>query len=157
MGIFSFGGESGVKVGEKLPSFELLDSLGKRINSSDLSKPVVIFFYPKNETAVCTKEACHFRDYYKEFREKGVEVIGVSKDSPESHGSFKSAHQLPYPLYTDEKGDALEKLGFSKTLGVISARVTLVINKEGEIIHIFNSQIQAEQHVTTALKSLGIE
>ena len=146
-----------VQVGDKLPDFNLINEAGETVKSHDLPLPLVLFFYPKNETAVCTKEACYFRDYFSEFKENGVTVIGVSKDGIKSHQSFKSHHQLPYPLMSDIGGNALKILGATKFLGVVSARVTLVINKEGEIIHIFNSPIQAEQHVMQALQSLGIK
>lgn len=146
-----------IKVGDKLPNFSLINENEETVQSTDLPLPLVLFFYPKNETSVCTKEACYFRDYFSEFKEYGVNVIGVSKDDLKSHKSFKTHHRLPYPLMSDTGGAALKILGASKFLGLVSARVTLVINKEGEIIHIFSSPIQAEQHVMQALQSLGIK
>lgn len=158
IGLFvNFEDNMNIKVGDKLPSFNLINETGKTIQSNELPLPLVLFFYPKNETSVCTKEACYFRDHFVAFKENGVNVIGVSKDDLQSHQSFKSHHQLPYPLMSDIGGKALKALGATKFLGLVSARVTLVINKEGEIIHIFSSPIQAEQHVMQALESLGIK
>lgn len=112
---------------------------------------VVLFFYPKDETPVCTKEACSFRDAYEDFVQAGAVVIGVSSDPAESHRAFAAGHRLPFVLLTDHDGSLRKAYGVPKTLGILPGRVTYVIDKEGVVRHIFSSQLSAERHVTEAL------
>ena len=123
-------------------------------------KNVVLYFYPKDETTGCTKEACSFRDSYNVFTELGAEVLGVSGQSVESHKSFASHHGLPFLLLSDE-GDNVRKLyGVPSTMGFIPGRVTYIIDKKGIVRHIFNSQYQPQKHVEEAkqvLKKLNEE
>lgn len=143
-------------LGKKIPLFELKNDKGEVVKSESIPKPLVIFFYPKNNTSVCTKEACYFRDYYKKFEEAGVTIYGISQDSIQSHKDFLTQHALPYGLLSDLDNAVRDKFKVKKFLGLIPARVTFIINKEGEIIHIFDSPIKAEQHVLEALTALGI-
>ena len=94
-----------LKVGDFAPSFDAVAHDGKRIRLEDFrgKKNVVLFFYPKDETRVCTLEACGFRDTYEDLVGQDTEVIGVSFDSNESHGKFAKHHDLPYPLLADER------------------------------------------------------
>jgi peroxiredoxin Q/BCP len=119
-----------------------------------LVKPVVLFFYPKDDTPGCTREACAFRDDYGEFGKLDAEVIGISSDSVESHRSFAARHDLPFTLLSDEGGKVRKLYGVSNTLGLFPGRVTYVIDEEGVVRHIFSSQLGVEQHVEKALKAL---
>jgi len=119
-----------------------------------LVKPVVLFFYPKDDTPGCTREACAFRDDYGEFGKLDAEVIGISSESVESHRSFAARHDLPFTLLSDEGGKVRKLYGVSNTLGLFPGRVTYVIDEEGVVRHIFSSQLGVEQHVEEALKAL---
>ena len=114
--------------------------------------PVVVFFYPKDGTAVCTKEACSFRDAYEDFTQAGAVVIGISSDSEARHQSFAKKHGLPFLLVSDQDGAARRAFGVPKTAGVLPGRVTYVIDMEGVVRHIFSSQLAADRHVDEALE-----
>jgi peroxiredoxin Q/BCP len=113
-----------------------------------------LYFYPKDETTGCTKEACTFRDYYEELTKLDAEVIGVSGQSVESHKSFASHHGLPFILISDEHNNIRELYGVPSSIGIIPGRVTYIIDKKGMVRHIFNSQTQAQKHVEEAKKTL---
>jgi thioredoxin-dependent peroxiredoxin len=118
------------------------------------NKPVVLYFYPKDDTPGCTKEACTFRDEYEGFRKLDAEIIGVSSDSVESHRSFAARHDLPFTLLSDEGGKVRKLYGASNTFGLFPGRVTYVIDEEGVVRHIFSSQLGVERHVEEALEAL---
>lgn len=145
-----------IKVGDKAPDFSLKSGSGNTVSLADFKgkKSVVLFFYPKDETSVCTKEACAFRDQFQVFKDLGAEVIGVSSDSQESHKGFAEHHKLPYTLLSDEGGDLRKTFGVPSTMGIIPGRVTYVINKDGVVKHVFNSQMEGEKHVTEAIATL---
>ncbi len=149
-------GESGVKVGDQAPDFVLPDRTGKLVRLSEFRgrKPVVLYFYPKDDTPGCTKESCAFRDAYQDFQDAGAEVIGVSSDSTESHGRFAAKHRLPFTLLSDQGGQVRARYGVPATLGLLPGRVTFVIDQDGIVRHVFNSQLQATQHVGEALEAL---
>jgi peroxiredoxin Q/BCP len=117
-------------------------------------KNVVLYFYPKDETRGCTREACEFRDRYDVFTGLGAEVLGVSSDTLESHKSFATHHGLPFLLLSDEDGKVRKLYGVPSTMGIIPGRVTYIIDKQGVVRHIFNSQFQPEKHIEEALKVL---
>jgi peroxiredoxin Q/BCP len=117
-------------------------------------KNVVLYFYPKDETRGCTREACEFRDRYDVFTGLGAEVLGVSSDTLESHKSFATHHGLPFLLLSDEDGKVRKLYGVPSTMGIIPGRVTYIIDKKGVVRHIFNSQFQPEKHIEEALKVL---
>jgi len=118
-------------------------------------KPVVLYFYPKDNTTVCTKEACAFRDNLDEFAKiDNAEVIGISSDSVDSHNRFSAEHNLPFKLLSDEEGKVRELYGVPKTLGLLPGRVTYVIDREGTVRHVFSSQLDYKKHVQEALRSL---
>ena len=145
-----------VKVGDVAPDFRLLSNSGEEVSLSEFrgNKSVVLYFYPKDETLGCTKEACAFRDSYQVFKEQGAEVVGVSSDSVDSHQSFANHHQLSFPLLSDSQGKVRKMYGVSSTLGLLPGRVTYVIDKQGIVRSVFNSQIHPEQHIKEALKGL---
>ncbi len=145
-----------VGVGEKAPDFSLPSQDGTQVALKDFlgKKTVVLYFYPKDNTMVCTKEACSFRDSYKAFTDAGAEVIGVSSDSNKSHEDFAAKHQLPFKLLSDADGAVRKSYGVHSTLGMLPGRVTFVIDKAGIVRLTFNSQTNAEKHVSEALKVL---
>jgi peroxiredoxin Q/BCP len=149
-------GESNVKVGEQAPDFVLPDRTGKQVRLSEFRgrKAVVLYFYPKDDTPGCTKESCAFRDSYEDFQDAGAEVIGVSSDSTESHGRFAAKHRLPFTLLADQGGQVRARYGVPATLGLLPGRVTFVIDRDGIVRHVFNSQFQATQHVAESLEAL---
>jgi thioredoxin-dependent peroxiredoxin len=145
-----------VDVGSKAPEFALPSQSREMVSLGDFlgEKPVVLFFYPKDDTPGCTKEACAFRDEFERFRELGAEVIGISSDSVESHERFADKHKLPFPLLSD-RGEKVRRLyGVPNTLGLFPGRVTYVIDQEGVVRHVFSSQIGVERHATEAVSFL---
>ena len=148
--------KAGVGVGSKAPDFTLPSQSGAIVSLRDFlgKKPVVLFFYPKDDTPGCTKEACAFRDDYEEFGKLDAEVIGISSDSVESHRGFASKHDLPFTLLSDEGGMVRKLYGVPNTFGLFPGRVTYVIDEEGVVRHVFSSQLGVEKHVEEALKVL---
>ena len=145
-----------MRIGDKAPDFELTNQLGSKIRLSDLimSRNVVLFFYPKDDSPGCTREACAFRDSYEVFKEAGAEVVGISSDSEDSHQHFADKHNLPYTLLSDKGGTVRKLYGVPKTLGILPGRVTYIIDKQGVVCHIFNSQLNFERHIEEALSIL---
>lgn len=145
-----------VKVGDRAPDFALRNQRGELVSLKDFlgKKAVVLYFYPKDNSPGCTKEACRFRDSYEEFKDAGAEVIGVSSQSEESHSIFSTTFALPFILLSDEEGKARSLYGVPTSLGFIPGRVTYVIDKEGIVRHIFSSQLNPERHVEEALQVL---
>jgi thioredoxin-dependent peroxiredoxin len=145
-----------VKVGSVAPDFTLPSQSGVMVNFKDFigTKPVVLFFYPKDDTPGCTKEACAFRDDYDQFEKLDAEVIGISSDSVESHRRFAKKHDLPFTLLSDEVGQVRKRYGVRNSFGLFPGRVTYVIDEEGVVRLIFSSQLGVEQHVEEALKAL---
>ncbi|HLK13061.1 MAG TPA: peroxiredoxin [Candidatus Binatia bacterium] len=157
MGLFdAFKGSPTVRVGDAAPDFALPDRAGGMIRLSDYrgKRAVVLYFYPKDDTPGCTKEACSFRDQYQDFVDAGAEVIGVSSDSEDSHGKFAAKYGLPFVLLSDRDGAVRRRYGVPATLGLLPGRVTFVIDRGGVVRHVFNSQLQATRHVAEALTSL---
>jgi len=145
-----------IEKGDSIPSFELNDQNSNIFNSDDIigKKPVVIYFYPKDFTPGCTKEACSFRDSYEDFKEIGAEVIGISNDSEKSHAKFSAKYSLPFILLSDANGRVRKKFGIKKSLlGLVPGRETFVIDAQGKLIFKFNS-LDASQHMKKALKAI---
>ncbi|PLX16520.1 MAG: peroxiredoxin [Marinilabiliales bacterium] len=146
-----------IAVGSKIPSFELKDQNGHLFNIDSVlgKKNLVIYFYPKDDSPGCTKEACSFRDQFYEFEKADALVIGISSQSVESHLNFAKKYNLNYTLLSDS-GNKLRKLFGVPTnfLGLIPGRVTYIIDKEGKVVYFFNSQIMAKKHVEEALHIL---
>ncbi|MCA1718807.1 MAG: peroxiredoxin [Actinobacteria bacterium] len=151
-----FRTKDSVSVGSKAPDFTLPSQSGEMVHLKDFlgSKPVVLFFYPKDDTPGCTKQACAFRDDYERFGKLNAEVIGISSDSVESHRSFAAKHALPFTLLSDEEGKVRSLYGVPTTLGLFPGRVTYVMDKEGVVRHLFSSQRGVEKHVEEAFKAL---
>jgi len=146
-----------LSVGSLIPQFSLKDQNGNPFNISSVlgKKNLVIYFYPKDDSPGCTKEACSFRDQFEVFNEADAVIIGISSQSVKSHKEFAEKYRLKYTLLSDEENQVRKLFGVpTNLLGLIPGRVTYVANKQGKIVYLFNSQIQAEQHVSEALKIL---
>ena len=143
-----------LKVGDKIPSFSLKDQNGHYRKSSQINKPLVLFFYPKDDTPGCTIEACGFRDKYDLFKILGAEVWGVSNGDSQSHLKFAYKNNLQYPLLCDLKNILREKFGVPKALGFLQGRVTYIINSNGIIVHIFEDLLNGPAHIKEAIRAL---
>ena len=149
-----------LKEGDKAPDFAVPDAEGKTVRLKDLrGKQVVLYFYPKDDTPGCTKEACAFRDGISEIKDRGAVVLGVSTDSVDSHKKFKSKFDLNFPLLadTDKKiveayGVWKEKINYGKKYMGIE-RTTFIINKEGKISHIF-PKVKVDEHYDEVIDAL---
>ncbi len=147
---------SPVQVGERAPAFTLPNQSGTPVNLADLlgQKPIVLYFYPKDDTPGCTAESCAFRDNYEIFQEAGAEVIGISADTPPSHQQFATKYRLPFTLLSDRDNRVRKLYGVPATLFFLPGRVTYVIDRQGIVRHIFNSQLDFNAHVQESLTAL---
>ncbi len=153
----SMGQSNKLEVGDTIPAFILKDQNNTNFDIEKFrgKKPMVIYFYPKDDTPGCTKEACSFRDEFEVFSDLNVEVIGISSDDVASHKKFAEKYHLPFTLLADTKKKVRKLFGVPNSLlGLIPGRVTYVINKNGIIVHIFDSQFGAEKHITESLSIL---
>ena len=153
---------SSIQAGDRAPDFTAQAHNGQQVSLAELrgKHVVVLYFYPKDGTPVCTKEACSFRDAYEGFVQAGAVVIGVSGDSLENHLAFASRQRLPFHLLSDQDGSLRRAFGVPKTLGLFPGRVTYVIDKRGVVRHVFNAQLAADRHVAEALdmvRKLAVE
>jgi len=151
-----------VNVGDQAPDFTLPSQTGEDVSLSQFrgKKNVVLYFYPKDESPGCTREACTFRDSFELFTDLGAVVIGVSGDSVESHKAFAEHHNLPFTLLSDGENKVRKLYGATSTLGIIPGRATFIIDKKGMVRHVFSSQLQPEKHIEEArevLKKLSEE
>jgi thioredoxin-dependent peroxiredoxin len=145
------------EVGSHVPQFTLADQNGNLFSISSVvgKKNLVIYFYPKDDSPGCTKEACYFRDEFELFNEAGALIIGISGQSVVSHKKFADKYQLGFTLLSDEGDKVRELFGVPVNfLGMLPGRVTYVIDKSGTVVFIYNSQTQARRHVDEALKIL---
>jgi len=144
-----------IGIGSKIPEFTLPDQDGKEFNIKDFigKKNLVIYFYPKDDTPGCTKEACYFRDQYDIFNEVDAKIIGISSQSIKSHKEFAEKYKLNFTLLSDEK-NKVRKLFGAFSLGVLPGRITYIIDKKGIVKYVFNSQTEATKHVDEALRIL---
>ena len=150
-----------VEEGAPAPDFELASDEGETVTLSALrGKPVVLYFYPKDDTPGCTTEACEFRDAYDRFRKQGVEILGVSPDTEASHQKFKSKYELPFPLLADPDHRAAEAYGvwkekrnYGKTYMGIE-RSTFVIDADGKVAKAMRG-IRPAGHAAKVLETLG--
>jgi thioredoxin-dependent peroxiredoxin len=146
--------------GQPAPDFTLTSDSGETVRLRDLrGRPVVLYFYPKDDTPGCTKEACEFRDAYDEFRARGVEILGVSPDTEASHARFRSKHALPFTLLADPEHEAAERYGVwtersmygRKFMGI--KRSTFVIDADGNVLKAMLG-IRPAGHAVQVLESL---
>lgn len=150
-----------LRVGDRAPEFTARDDSGQEVSLSDFrGKKVVLYFYPKDDTPGCTREACGFRDHYMRLLDRGAVVLGVSTDSVESHRRFKQKYDLPFPLLSDPDRKIVTAYGvwnqksFAGRLGFGVERTTFVLDEQGVITHIFR-KVKVDGHVEEVLAALG--
>ena len=150
-----------LEAGVKAPEFSLQDKDGNIVSLKDfLGKKVVVYFYPKDSTPGCTRQACSFRNNYGEYKKMGIEVIGISKDSVKSHANFAAKQELPFILLADPERQAIEaydvwqeKKLYGKTyMGVV--RSTYIIDEAGTITHVFE-KVKPDTDAQTVLSILA--
>src|SRR5437773_9999435 len=158
--VMSNAAKSDLKVGQKAPDFTVLNDKGEKVKLSDFKgKKVVLYFYPKDDTPGCTKEACAFRDGIAEIKKQGGEVIGVSVDSIDSHKKFKNKFDLNFPLLADTDKKMVEAYGTWKEKSMYgrkymgTERTTFIIDEQGKISHIF-PKVKVVEHYDEVLAAL---
>ncbi len=147
-----------VNVGDSAPDFQLKDETGKmRALAEFRGKKVVLYFYPKDNTPGCTKEACSFRDGYSILQEAGIVILGVSFDSPESHRKFKEKHRLPFVLLSDEKKEVAKAYGASGGIlgSLMAKRYSYLIDERGKIVYIFK-KVDVKNHAEEVLQAFSM-
>ncbi len=159
----SKGGEKprAIAPGTKAPDFTLPTADGGKFSlSSQKGKKVVLYFYPKDDTPGCTKEACSFRDNYAAFKRKNVALVGVSTDSPSSHTKFAGKYDLPFILASDENKEVVSKYGVWKEKNMYgrkymgTERTTFVIDENGIVTHVF-PKVKVDGHTSEVLEAVG--
>ncbi|GAB1482081.1 thioredoxin-dependent thiol peroxidase [Treponema sp.] len=149
-----------LKEGDFLPKFSLPDQNGKIVDSeSFVGKPLIVYFYPKDDTPGCTKEACSFRDAYADFKAKGAQVVGISADGSTAHAKFASKYELPFILLSDEEKNTIKAFGawgeksmYGKTYeGIL--RSTFVFGADGRVLRVF-PKVKPENHALEILPLL---
>lgn len=150
-----------LNIGDAAPDFSLPDADGNTVSLSDLSgQRIVMFFYPRDNTPGCTKEACAFRDAYEDLQAKGVTVLGVSTDSAKSHVKFATKHDLPFPLLVDEDGEVgtryecygLKKMYGKEFMGI--TRSSFIIGPDGKLEKIYR-KVKPEPHVAEVIQDIN--
>lgn len=149
-----------IKEGNKAPDFSLPDQDGKQVSLSEfIGEWVLVYFYPKDDTPGCTKEACSFRDNFPKFKKLNLKVLGISTDTVKSHGKFRDKYELPFTLLADEKKEVVEKYGVwqkKKFMGreyMGTVRSSFLINSEGKIVKIYEN-VKPETHANEVLEDL---
>ena len=143
-------------IGSSLPKFSLKNQNNETVEiQSYLGSPLVIFFYPKDNTTVCTIEACTFEQNYDEFKSLDADIIGISADSPKSHQNFAAKHGLTITLLSDPNHKIADQFELTKQwFGLVQERTTFIFDKEGSLTHKFSSQLNGKKHIKEALDSL---
>lgn len=147
-----------IKVGDNVPEFRLKDQNGDWFDIQSVlgRKNLVIYFYPKDDSPGCTRQACAFRDKFEDFNDADAMVIGISGQSVESHKKFAEKYNLSFTLLSDENNRIRKLFGVPSDLfGLIPGRVTYVVNKKGKVVYLFNSQSKVNQHVEKSLSILN--
>jgi thioredoxin-dependent peroxiredoxin len=146
-----------LQTGTIAPDFELPDATGRPVRLSEYrgKSEVVVYFYPKDDTAVCTKQACAFRDRFAEFEGAGAVILGISDDSVASHGKFAAKYGLPFLLLSDRGGRVRKLFGVTKRFGILPGRVTFVIDRDGVVRLVYSGLAESDRHVLEALGALG--
>jgi peroxiredoxin Q/BCP len=145
-----------IGAGDRAPDFDVPLADGSRFRLADVLArgPLILFFYPKDDSPGCTTEACSFRDAYSAFTDASAQVVGISSDSADSHAAFAAKHRLPFPLASDAGGAVRKAYGVPKAMGLLPGRVTYVIDREGVVRSVFNSMFAPNKHVEAALDVL---
>lgn len=138
------------------PDFQLASTSGKTfsLHKNAAGKPLILYFYPKDFTPVCTKEACEFRDTFDFFRETNIDVYGISRDSVETHLKFKKAHDLPFELLADEDGKVADLYDASVPLINFTKRITYLLDKNHQIRGVYQNFFSARKHITGMIEKI---
>ncbi len=144
-----------LKEGDTAPDFDLPDQDGRTVSSKDIrgKKALVLYFYPKDFTKVCTMEAVAFRQMHERFQEAGAEIIGVSSDDVQTHKEFAQEHELTFRLLSDEKNELRTAFG-AFGIGGTAARTTYVIDRDWKIRMVYNSPLRSKEHAEEAIKAI---
>jgi peroxiredoxin Q/BCP len=138
--------------GQQLPDVEFVTEGGEKLSAGDLEgEKTILYFYPKDDTPGCTKEACAFRDRMSDYERAAIRVYGVSLDSPESHRRFREKYNLNFPLLTDEGGRAADALGVLRESGKSANRVTFLLDSNGRIARVY-PEVSPETHADEILE-----
>lgn len=149
-----------LEIGSKAPGFTLLSDEGKKVSLKDFAgKKVVLYYYPRDMTPGCTKEACSFSENNSKLQKAGAVVLGISADSVESHKKFREKYNLKFPLLSDPEKEAIQKYGVwqeknmygKKSMGIV--RTTYIIDENGKIAHVF-PRVKVDGHTEAVLKKL---
>jgi len=145
-----------VKIGDRAPDFNARTHSGENFNLYDALKQngVVLYFYPKDFTSGCTAEACAFRDSYSDFERSGFIVVGVSGDDDTRHTEFAARYRLPMKLISDSDGKLRRLYGVRNVMGIIPARTTFIIGRDGKVIDVINSLTNPKLHVVRSLSEI---
>ena len=146
-----------IAVGQRAPDFTGTLGSGKQLSLKDFrgKQHVILYFFPKDFTPGCTREACSFRDRRAEVAGLDAEIVGGSLDTPEKHASFAAKYQLPYPLISDRSGAIASAFGVARLGGWLpTKRVTFVIDKQGVVQHVIQSEFSIDMHINEALETL---
>lgn len=145
-----------LKIGEIAPDFNLPSTSGEKLSLSKnyKGKPLILFFYPKDFTKVCTAEACEFRDEFGVFKGLGIDVLGVSRDDMATHQRFKKEYKLPFELLSDETGKVCKSYDALIPLIKMPKRVTYLIDKEGKIAGVYSDMFESRGHVEVMIRKI---
>lgn len=146
-----------IREGERAPDFSGVTADGKTVSLEDFrgERPLILYFYPRDNTPGCTKEACSFRDHAGEIEAAGAAIVGVSMDSQESHRKFIADHQLNFPLLSDREATVCKAFGVARLGGWFPPkRVTFVIDRDGVVRRVIQSELGISRHIDEALESL---
>lgn len=144
-----------VGVGDIAPPFTLRDQHGHEVSLAALrGRPVVVYFYPRDDSPICTSQACGFRDAMADFAALNAIILGISSDSVESHAAFARRFNITFSLLADTDSAVRRLYGVPKTFLVFPGRTTYVIDADGVVRHVFSSQMQAAQHIAQARQAL---
>jgi peroxiredoxin Q/BCP len=144
--------KNALAVGDQMPSFSLTDQNGNTFNSADYAGKnfLVIYFYPKDESMVCTKEACSFRDSFNDFTKAGARVIGINSGTVASHKAFSEHYQLPFTLLSDPDNKVYHLFGVQNKM-FMTGRETFIVDLHGKIVFAYEAMMQGKKHADDAL------
>lgn len=147
-----------IKIGSQAPDFSLLSTSGKTFTLSvdKKDKPLILYFYPKDFTGVCTAEACEFRDMFSFFKEIDIDVIGVSKDSVDTHLKFKEVNRLPFELLADVDGNVAKAYDALMPIIKLTKRITYLLNSQHKILGMYENTFGATKHISEMIKKIKI-
>lgn len=145
-----------LNIGTKAPDFNLPSTSGKNFKLSEDAKneAIIIYFYPKDNTRVCTAEACQFRDNFELLRNLSIKVVGISTDSIQRHKSFKEKHELPFELLSDRNGSVSKLYKAHIPFLNLSKRITYLLNADHEIVEVVNDLFSAEKHLKQIVSNI---